>query len=82
MKKDRASAGMSRPWAKVGLALGMLVPLFYLGPELVHRLLHAARGGRGESALWGEPLFYMVLLALPLAAIGYLVGRAIDKFGE
>ena len=73
---------MSRTWAKVGLALGMLVPLFYLGPELVHRLLHAARGGRGESALWGEPLFYMVLLALPLSAIGYLVGRAIDRFAD
>ena len=82
MKKDRASARMSWPWAKVGLVLGMFVPLFYLGPELVHRLLHAARGGRGESALWGEPLFYMVLLALPLAAIGYFVGRVIDRFGE
>ena len=82
MKKDHASARMSRPWAKVGLTLGMLVPLFYLGPELVHRLMHAARGGRGESALWGEPLFYMVLLALPLSAIGYLVGRAIDRFAD
>lgn len=82
MTKYLASARVSRLWARVGLATGILVPFLYLGPELVHRLLHAARGGRGESAIWGEPLFYIVIMALPLSAIGYLVGRAIDKFGE
>ena len=82
MTKYRSSEKIARPWAKVGLALGVVVPLLYLGPVLIRRLLHALHGGRGESAMWDEPLFYIVLMALPLAAIGYFVGRAIDRAGD
>ena len=82
MTRYRAAPKASRPWARAGLAIGVFVPLLYLGPELIRRLLHAVHGGRGESAMWGEPLFYIVLLALPLSAIGYFVGRAIDKAGN
>jgi len=77
-----ASPRVSRPWARWGAAIGACVPLPFLGPELVRRLLHAAHGGRGETAAWGEPLFYIVVFALPLSAIGYAVGRALTRIIE
>ena len=46
---------------------------------MFHRIVHSARGGRGESAAWGEPLFYIVLLAVPLATVGYFVGRVFES---
>ena len=79
MKNRKTSQKIGLPWATVGAAVGACFPLLLLGSELVHRLVHAAHGGRGESANWGEPLFYIVLLAAPLAAIGYFVGRALQS---
>jgi hypothetical protein len=67
------------PRARVGAAIGACIPFLLLGSELFHRIVHSARGGRGESAAWGEPLFYIVLLAVPLAGIGYLVGRRLES---
>jgi hypothetical protein len=63
----------------VGAVIGACVPLLLLGSELFHRLVHSVRGGRGESAAWGEPMFYIVLLAVPLAAVGYFVGRWLES---
>lgn len=82
MKNQTKSPKTTRGRARWGAIIGIGIPFLYLGPELVRRLLHAAQGGRGESAIWGEPLFYIVLLALPLAAIGYLVGRALDAWSD
>jgi hypothetical protein len=78
MKNRTALPKVTYSWALLGAAIGACLPFLLLGPELVHRLSHIARGGRGESANWGEPLFYIVLLALPLSAIGYVVGRALE----
>jgi hypothetical protein len=79
MKNHKPSQKPDFPWARVGAVIGACVPLLLLGSELFHRLLHSARGGRGESAAWGEPLFYIVLLAVPLAGVGYLVGRRLKS---
>lgn len=69
----------SLAWPKAGALVGLFISLIFLGPELLHRLVHVAQGGRGESANWGEPLFYLVLLAPPLSALGYLIGRVVAR---
>ncbi|WP_412480654.1 hypothetical protein [Azonexus sp. IMCC34839] len=43
---------------------------------------HVLLGGQGETANWGEPLFFMIVSAIPLSAIGYAIGRAIDSFRQ
>ena len=79
MKFNKTLRKARRPFALVGAAIGACVPLLLLGSELFHRFIHSVRGGRGESAAWGEPLFYIALLAVPLAGIGYLVGRRLES---
>jgi hypothetical protein len=79
MKNIKKSQKAWPPWARLGAGLGACIPLLLLGSELVHRLARSVQGGRGESADWGEPLFYIVLLAVPLAAVGYFVGRMIES---
>ena len=79
MKFSKTLRKARRPFALVGAAIGACVPLLLLGSELFHRLVHSARGGRGESADWGEPLFYIVLLAVPLAGVGDFVGRLFES---
>jgi hypothetical protein len=75
----QVSARVSRPWAQLGAVIGACIPLLFLGPELVRRLVHVAQGGRGETAAWGEPVFYIIVSALPLSAIGYAVGRVLGR---
>jgi hypothetical protein len=41
-------------------------------PEFAKRLRWAHSGGGGESAVWGEPVFYMVILGIPAGLIGAL----------
>lgn len=79
MKIVETSQKVGLPWAWVGAAVGACFPLLLLGSELIHRLVQSAHGGRGESAAWGEPLFYIALLAVPLAAAGYFVGRVFES---
>lgn len=79
MKNIETSQKARLPWARLGAAVGACFPLLLLGSELFHRLVHSVQGGRGESAAWGEPLFYIVLLAVPLAAAGYFVGRSFES---
>jgi hypothetical protein len=69
----------ARRWAWWGAGIGACVPFLFLGPELLRRVVHVAQGGRGETAVWGEPLFYIAILALPLAALGYAVGKTLEK---
>jgi hypothetical protein len=59
-----------------GFVLGVLIPWVWTGLllEFAKRAMWAIRGGAGESAVWGEPLFYMVLFGVPGALIGAIVG--------
>ena len=56
--------------ALIGLAVGFLLPGVQLGPELLRRLAAT----RGESADWGEPLFFWVIAAVPLGGVGAVLG--------
>ena len=71
-----------RPWARAGLLVGVGLSVWWMGPELLYRLRHVLHGGQGETANWGEPLFFMIVSAIPLSAIGYAIGRAVDSFRQ
>ena len=60
--------------AGVGFVVGVLIPCVGMFPEFAKRLQWAHGGGGGESAEWGEPLFYMVMLGIPAGLIGAIVG--------
>lgn len=77
MSKNEPSG--TKPHAlRWGLVTGIAIAILLFSPELIRRLLWWKRGGGGETAMWGEPLFYMIILALPLALVGAMVGYAID----
>ena len=46
-------------------------------PEFAKRLAWAHGGGGGESAEWGEPVFYMVILGIAAGLIGAIVGAVL-----
>lgn len=60
--------------AWVGFVLGALIPCALMFPEFAKRSAWARGGGGGESAVWTEPLFYMVILGLQSGLIGAVVG--------
>lgn len=63
------------------VSCGLVFPLMM---EFVRRLKHALGGGVGETAMWGEPLFYIPLMAIhyffPWGAIGAFVGGLVGWF--
>jgi hypothetical protein len=61
-------------WMVHGLLVGVALPTIALAPEVMARMIHAAFGGGGESAVWGEPLLYMVILWLPAGLAGWAAG--------
>jgi hypothetical protein len=58
----------------VGFVLGALIPCIDMFPEFAKRLSWAHAGGSGESAAWGEPLFYMLILGFSAGMVGALTG--------
>ena len=60
--------------ARVGFVIGALIPCVEMFPEFTKRLSWARVGGGGESAAWGEPLFYMLMLGLPAGLVGAMAG--------
>jgi len=63
-------------WMVRGALAGMALPSLALAPEVVKRLAHWVSGGGGESAMWDEPLFYMVMLWIPTGGTGLVLGAA------
>lgn len=64
--------------AILGFFIGVIIPMIPIFFEFFRRLNYAWSGGKGETANWGEPLFYLPLLpfayAYPYGLIGILVG--------
>ena len=54
----------------VGFIAGAVVPCVRMWPELSKRWHWASGGDGGESADWGEPLFYMLIQSIPAGLIG------------
>lgn len=72
----------SRTPQLIGLMIGAAAPAAYLVPEFLDRARWAIDGGRGERAMWGEPLFYLVLAAVPCGLAGMLAGWVFGKIRD
>ena len=46
-------------------------------PDFSQRVRLAWNGGSGESADWGEPLFYMIAMGIPPGLLGGLIAFVI-----
>jgi len=62
----------------LGAASGILVAVVKFGPEMLpemfRRLSWTAGGGMGETAGWGEPLFYLIVSACIYGGVGAILG--------
>ncbi len=61
----------------IGSLPGLAYAAFMCVPELIRRVSHVAGGGRGETAVWGEPCFYLVVMAFTYGGVGALAGAAL-----
>jgi hypothetical protein len=52
--------------ALLGFVLGFIFGGGMVAGDFFRRLVWSWRGGGGESADWGEPLFYWLVLGVPL----------------
>lgn len=57
-------------WVLVGELVGAAIPCVKIWPEFSRRFVHAWNGGTGESAVWGEPLVYMIVQGVPAGLLG------------
>jgi len=64
-------------WSLGGFILAASIRCADMLPELLRRLHVAFTGGVGESAVWGEPLFYMAIVGIPAGLLGALIAFAI-----
>ena len=64
-------------WSLGGFVIAALMGCADILPDFFSRLHVAATGGVGESALWDEPLFYMVIIGIPAGLVGAAIAFAI-----
>ena len=64
-------------WSLGGFVIAALIGCADILPDFFSRLHVAATGGVGESALWDEPLFYMVIIGIPAGLVGAAIAFAI-----
>ena len=55
--------------AIAGSVVGTLLGGRSVLPDFFERLRWSWNGGGGESAEWGEPLFYLLLLGMPIGLL-------------
>jgi|GEM_PF-4945331 hypothetical protein len=64
-------------WSLGGFVIAALIGCADILPDFFSRLHVAATGGVGESALWDEPLFYMVIIGIPAGLVGAVIAFAV-----
>jgi hypothetical protein len=64
-------------WSLGGFVIAALIGCADILPDFFSRLHVAATGGVGESSLWDEPLFYMVIIGIPAGLVGAAIAFAI-----
>jgi hypothetical protein len=64
-------------WVLAGELMGMAMACAGVWPDFSRRVYWAWNGGGGESADWGEPLFYMMVMGIPAGLLGGVVAYLI-----
>jgi hypothetical protein len=64
-------------WSLGGFIIAASIACADILPDFFRRLHWASTGGVGESAVWGEPLFYMAILGIPAGLVGALIAFGI-----
>jgi hypothetical protein len=64
-------------WSLGGFIIAASIACADMLPDFFRRLHWALTGGVGESAVWGEPLFYMAIVGIPAGLVGALISYAI-----
>lgn len=64
-------------WSLGGFIIAASIACADILPDFFRRLHWALTGGVGESAVWGEPLFYMAIIGIPAGLVGALIAYAI-----
>jgi len=60
-------------WGVAGAAIGAAIPAIVLVPWSLLRIVMPTSDGD-----WGEPIFYLVVIGLPLALVGAVTGAAVS----
>lgn len=64
-------------WSLVGFIIAASIACADILPDFFRRLQWAMNGGAGETAVWGEPLFYMAIMGIPAGLLGAIIAFAI-----
>ena len=64
-------------WSLGGFIIAASIGCADILPDFFRRLHWAMTGGVGESAVWGEPLFYMAIMGIPAGLIGAFIAFAV-----
>ncbi len=64
-------------WSLGGFIVAASIACADILPDFFRRLHWAMSGGVGETAVWGEPLFYMAIMGIPAGLVGALIAFAI-----
>jgi hypothetical protein len=64
-------------WSLGGFIIAASIACADILPDFFRRLKWAMNGGVGETAVWGEPLFYMAIMGIPAGLVGALIAFAI-----
>lgn len=64
-------------WSFAGFIIAASIACADILPDFFRRLHWAMNGGVGETAVWGEPLFYMAIMGIPAGLMGALIAFAI-----
>ena len=64
-------------WSLGGFVIAASIACADILPDFFRRLHWALSGGVGETAVWGEPLFYMAIIGIPAGLVGALIAFVI-----
>ncbi len=68
-------------WILIGALIGATLVSIPFLPELSRRVVNDLRDVGGEAQDWGEPLFSLVVFAVPAGTVGAIAGAIAGALG-
>jgi hypothetical protein len=82
LKASHHRPWVTASWVLAGTLSGAAFASAGILPDFLQRVRLAFQRGGGESADWGEPLFYLVVLGVPAGLIAGTITFALILFGR